>query len=363
MNVSNGFSKIALSLGILAIAGGLAAWLWFGSRASSHYPRLVVISDNLHQGDSRAALDVAREVIGSPTVAPEAKAAAAINTATVPYDLSGSVEDARTSIRELKHIAADESLSRATRASAMNMLALWYAYSGNDRTVFKEIFGDEPYASQRVPGSRTASIRNIFLASYDVWPTSRAWIGIASSYISQLFGDETLSTDVRAQYLAETERYLREAEALTADERAFYRAYEETNLYAAFLYWKAYALGGLAYFQHGGYGEAYRQAYDELIAFLSEQGTPVQKRRLALVEWRYATYLLLVDNDAASARAQLEAAVSAVSQSPDPEADSLTRLVRSILADAKGAPNAPLVEKLNQTMAASPEFKAWVESL
>ena len=131
--------------------------------------------------------------------------------------------------------------------------------------------------------------------------------------------------------------------------------FEQSQGYAWGLYWRAYVLGGLAHFWGGTYDSEYEGAYSDAITFLETRGSSIQKKLLPAVYWRYALYLMLVEDDATTASKQLQKLMT----SPSGLSGFKVALkqMRELPSTAIGR------QQLNITTSASTEFKNFVDSI
>lgn len=345
-------SEIVSIIGLLLLIGAIwaFAYLYTPSEPSK-------VLDQRAVGDYEGALLTASELQNSPGLSVDEKAIAKINATTVRYTLSGNIQDAIQSIRELKQIAADTNLSLETRAAADYAIANWFTLSGDNLEVYKEIFSGKPYESY-LNNCKSCSYRALLKATYKKAPQANAAFLIASSFIKTAFNET--DTDRIGRLVAEADRYLKEGRDLVAG-----GAQIDTSLngYVSNLYWDAYTTAGLAFFGRTEYKAEYRAKYDALISFLRTNGTVDQKRMLATALWRYGHFVMIIEDDKNLARQMFAQAVTEANASITAQSNSLTALMRYMKAQRAAGHRSTGILNLERAMEISPEFKAYIDSI
>lgn len=308
--MSHSASKIAIVLALVVALG--AAWWFFlgGGGTQAIQPTVMGL---LQKGDVKGAAALYQEILNSPTSTPQTLSYAtrgnvSLYSVTNTYTTSDIVE----SIRRLKSLTANQSLSAEDRAGNINVLARLYRQSMLDHSIANEIFSDEPYRSLQVASSSINSLQNLYGLSIRTYPTARAEMAMASLYADRLLTDNARTASNRDALLEKGEQYLKQAEALSAQELAKGgQGYTLLPDYPSYLIDRAYAIGGFAVIAGAPYTTSYKDAYEELIAFLKDADQAVFKTYLGGTYWHYAVFLSAMGEPDQAVKAALDASADA----------------------------------------------------
>ena len=353
---------------ILALLGAWYFWVHFQQSTSSgmqsqdvrNLETVKSITSYANAGDYNSALQAYEKVVNSATTTPDVRAQAAINGSHLAYLTTGDISYLIGSIQELKRSVAQPSLGAYIQAKSIMHIAQWYAMSGYNDAIYTEIFKDDPYRQYIItpdtPSNRRASIRKLLLWSYDIMPLYRTGAAISKSYTA----DALLATDATSKNknVENAELYLARANDAVAKEGSTVTS-DNVNERGFYLYDRAFVVGTLASLGASPYKEQYRQAYTDVFDFFRDNSAIIDTTDLPITHWRFAEYLLQIDNDVDDARIQLKEAVTLAEADPFKAKNSLVTTIKSI----KTGTNATSKASLNKLMSISPEFKAFVAGL
>lgn len=286
--------------------------------------------DRVQSGDYEGASDIMWELVQDETADPEQRARAVWNGAGSNYKVTGEIEDALASIKELKKIAVDEQVSPRMRAQMIsNMAGMYYGSTGRHPLVFEEMFAGEPFSQYRVPGEAYLSIQNLLKLAHQTYPTSNTAIKLAQWYVVEPFQDDTLSEADITSYIVEARRYLDEAATLAEEHMASGELSEDSRRYASNLYWSNFINTGIAYLEDAPNKLEYRQNHEEVIAFLKASPNNEVKQYLPYVHWHYANWLVKFENDTEAAHTQLRHVVEFMQSDPKPEVTEFAKFIEN----------------------------------
>lgn len=361
----------------LVLALVFALMLLYNPRDTSQVQSVETITDSVEftqsqseevvrkkrEGDFAEALSTYQRELQTATSS-SARESLLLVGSTLPYMVSGDIEDAFSSIKELKSLAADSSASPFARASSVLLIARWYALSGYDNRVFDAVFRDEPYKSLRVQnglgGDRGDSIRKLFKYSYEISPTYSAAISTAKSHVTRLYWNQ--SVGYGTQQDAERLVLLVEKNLAIADDLVARGSREQPadrDVYNAYLAERAYVIAGLAHFKGEPYVRQYKQSYENVFAS-AQSPSELTDNALAYIRFWFAMHLVEIDNDQGSARVQLEMAAGTAQSDVVGAENSLTTQIRQ-LKRGIGAEELPV--PLTEMLKTSSDFKAFYESV
>ncbi len=339
---------------VIAVVG--AGWYTLQSR-----PVTVGVLEALYANDPLTAIEAGRRVVASDTASYEEKAQSLILTTLLSYSTDGDVEHTLRDVAVLKDIVTDPRFAPITRAQALNTLGMLYERTNRNTVIFDAIFSGEPYESTLLKENeggtvlKNPSLIALFKASYDLEPTASAAINTASQSVRDIYMFPSMPASVKSARLTDAKVYVEYATSLTARERLSDPAYEKRYTYGQYLRQRAYVLAGLADFLPEEYQGGYRAAYETAISELSSSNIHSVSEQLPHVRWYYASFLLALESDEVAARLQLQGLLNEVTPG-----DGFVEFI----AEIKALPTSTsLSDRLNATRAASPEFKAYVDSI
>ncbi len=269
-------------------------------------------------------------------------------------------------IRDLKSVVADTDIEPKTRAEALYVLGAAYDIDGLNDDLYREVYSTEPYASMKIRVSRSRTALQVYEWSYSIYPLSRTALSIALMHVRDVmrirYADSQLNKPVDPQKaLNLTEEYLLNAELLQATESKEPR-YQPGISDLAYRYWRTFLIGDLALLKGGDYTKQYRGEYEMLIQSFEQNGENNQEmtQYLNFAYWNYATMLVLIDKDNATAKVQLEKLVKHV------QADRFYNVNQfvSVMKSYKNEPRVDLNSKSLKFLGdISPAFKKFVEDI
>ena len=354
---------------ILVLVAVLGVWWYAPSNSTNAVPfsqsvgSIRPVSANAYQGNFQAAVERYQSISSSATSTPLVRALATNAAAFLPYAVTNNPADAAASIQSLKELVADSSLPSPIRAKAVLRLAQWYGVSNYDTTIFDDVFTGDSYAQYRVVGdtedARMNSVLKLLLRSFQIYPKHRTAIYIAKIYAGEAMDSTDASTTKADVYNAE--QYLTTAEALAAHFTATTPeiTVDSVTEQEAYLYDHADVIGMLAMLNVSPYTTEYRKNYQDLFSFVQQWPDANLQSYLPIAYFEYADALLSVDNDAASAKVQLQQSMDLVSSGQQPAKSRLAVEIQRI--QKNDSPNE--MKLLDGLLNLSSQFKSFVDSI
>jgi hypothetical protein len=358
--MSRSILKILSVVIFLGAAFG-TAW-WFLQRDAQTEVTDQSMMAQLRDGKIGEAATLYGKILESPGSSPEVISNATKDNITL-YSITNtySTSDIIESIRALKRLIADEGIDLEVRADNISALARLYRLSMFNDEVSKELFSEEPYASLLVASSSVISLQNLYGLSFKTFPTPRAAMSMASFYTDRLLGDYKSKEEQLDYYIQRTKFYLQQAESLSAEKlSADGNSYLLSPAYASYLIDRAFTIGGLAVVVGTPYTDLYKDAYEELLAFLLDVDHAVFKTYIGGTRWHYAVFLSVMGEPSEMVKRELDAAADAYAARPSLEFENMVRTYtrRPELLSINFA-----VRKLFEIAPLSPKFSAFLDQI
>src|SRR3989344_6437415 len=128
-------------------------------------------------GDSEKAEAEAKAFLQDKTIADSGYIGALAVLADATIKNATDADGVVRGVRILKRLYAEAELYPYARAVAVNkMISVMFA--AQNKTVFDEVFRDEPFKSLRAAGDATASIENLANYSIGIFPTADGYLAL-----------------------------------------------------------------------------------------------------------------------------------------------------------------------------------------
>lgn len=289
------------------------------SEQSSYSTRQLVeyadlIGPSIRTGDNEQAIEAINLVLNNKEQFPMgAKARAAFNVG-VSYTETGDFADVIRTLQEYKTSIDDPATSDKWRARTLNNLAFAYCGYGRDERIMDEIFKDGVYADilDQEGGDAMAAGKKLLEWSYSIYPTPRAAALIARDAAMEAAQIEGNSPR-KEQLIQTAERYLAEGAQLATAELARtegrQNSYSNSRRYFSYLHWRNFTRATLAVAGVQKYRDSYRRDYEDLFAFMPEQGLANTKEYESSCYMMYGYFLDNIDGDTELAQEYFERAV------------------------------------------------------
>ena len=328
----------------------IVALLVYGTFFSRQYESVALMVGSIRSGDYQGALESYNRITGNPQTSADERALAILNTVSIRYQISGSIDDLLLDVRDMKREIQNSEVSPTIRANMLTELAMRYSASGKDPAVFSEIFEqNDSFSEYLVSGDPDASIFNIVEWSYNVIPTSYAAMYLATAYSWSAF-IEPNQTDTAEQYYKDAERLL---------EQELASGYNSTKSarYAIYLFWHAIVSDRLAQQKGEPYTtENARKEFSDLFTFIEEEDSvPLKEKLLTYARLYYAIYIAA---DASEATVVLDKLAGDLVALRSPDTNSTILFMRNEYRN-----NSIWWRDIERGMSVSPDFNSVVRQL
>lgn len=260
-----------------------------------------LIGPSIRSGDNTQAVKAINTVLDSADQFPvEARARASYN-AGIAYTESGDFNDVIATLEAYKASISDPETSDKWRARTLNNLGFSYCGYGRDQRIPEVIFKDGVYADILAQSNGDAMLagKKLFEWSYSIYPTPRAAVLLARDSAMQAV--QTKSAKERTAYIATAEKFLKEGATLASSELAQtegrQNSYSNSRRYFSYLHWRNFTRATLAIAGVEKYAQTYRRDYEDLFAFMVEQGLENTKEYESSCYMMYGYFLETLDKD------------------------------------------------------------------
>lgn len=323
-----------------------------------------LIGPSVRSGDNEQAVQAINLVLDNKEQFPvEAKSRAAFNSG-VTYTASGEFADVIRTLQEYKASIDNPDTSDKWRARTLNNLAFAYCGYGRDDRIMEEIFKDGVYADilAQEGGNAMAAGKKLFEWSYSIYPTPRAAVLLARGAAMEAAQIEGNSTK-KEQLIQTAERFLAEGAQLATAELARtegrQNSYSNSRRYFSYLHWRNFTRATLAVAGVQKYRDTYRRDYEDLFAFMPEQGLENTKEYESSCYMMYGYFLENIDGDTELAQEYFDKSVD-VSENYDNGTNYFEVFVRNMAAN----PGDDFLSDVYRfTYDNSERFKNYVDSL
>ena len=274
-----------------------------------------LIGPSIRSGDNQQALVAIDTVLEQPGQFPAGARARAAYNSGIAYTESGDFQDVVTTLAAYKASIDDPETSDKWRARTLNNLGFAYCSYGRDPRIPGAIFGDGTYAEilEEEGGDAMAAGKRLLEWSFDIYPTPRAAVLLARD--AAMRAVQTQDADVRNTAIEEAEAYLKEGATLAASEIARtegrQNSYSNSRRYFSYLHWRNFSRATLALAGVEKYAQTYRRDYEDLFAFMGEQGLENTKEYESSCYMMYGYFLEHIDGDTDLAQSYFSKSVDA----------------------------------------------------
>ncbi|HUO50668.1 MAG TPA: hypothetical protein VMU25_03870 [Candidatus Paceibacterota bacterium] len=308
-------------------------------------------------GNNTEALAQYQTIESDASKSAEDEALAAINISGVAFSQSGNINDVLQEIQTMKAIVLNPAVAAPERATAMSILANEYNISGNNPTVFAEVYKDAPFNTYLVPGDPALSALNMQKASYDIRHTSTAAIYVAYLAAGQYFV-KNLDASTSAMYISLATDYLSKADITALAESKASAFYPQSTKYVIYRAVRAQTIGRLALQKVQPFTTNYRTEFDQFFTITQALHSTAAMDATLSVRFQYAK-VLAADSDAADAKTQLDQLAQELGALTSPSGYSFVASLKTEHAN----PTGPTWQSVLKMEKISPAFKAAVDSL
>ncbi len=316
------------------------------------------LAEYRREGNFEATLQELKKIKSSPLKDVNEKALAIIGSTNVKFSMTGDTKTLLEEIDNMKKVSLDPAVDLRVRVEALGTLSAAFCRSGRDPLIFAELYKDEPFRSYLAPGDPDLSARHLAEWSYGQRPTSFAAIRITRWYSEQMLENTDPSSKTRAQYAAETKKYLQSADKLAESELSRTPALSQSIPYIAYRMWRAVAIGRLAAVEGEPYKSQYKDEFEGLFSFIDGLNNVGAREYEYLGRHFYADLLLRIDSDTPAAKEQLNILVRELRALPNPDVVTYVRFLRN---ENRSNPNGYLWRSVKNMMSASSDYKVTVE--
>jgi len=295
-----------------------------------------LIGPSVRSGDNKQALDAINLVLENKEQFPVGARSRAAYNVGVSYTESGEFDDVIRILQEYKASINDGTVSDKWRARTLNNLGFAYCGYGRDSRISEEVFKDGAYATILVEeeGNTMAAGRRLFEWSYEIYKTPRAAVLLARDAAMKAVQTDNGST--KAALIEKAEKYLAEGAQLATGEIARTQgrqnSYSNSRRYFSYLHWRNFTRATLAVAGVEKYKDNFRRDYEDLFAFMGEQGLENTKEYESSCYMMYGYFLDTIDGDTELAQEYLDRSVE-VSENYDNGTNYFEVFIRNMAAD------------------------------
>jgi tetratricopeptide (TPR) repeat protein len=322
--------------------------------------QLNVLLDKTRRGDYEGAVEIYNQVINS-NPNPGELAYAVRNSAVPRYKATGDMEIYIASIRDMKAVVGDKSVSLRNRIQVLNSLAGSFSQSGEEPLIYQEIYSGEPYSQFVVPGDPIATTRNLYEWGYTAYPTAKAGIAIAGLYVRDVINNPDMNASVRSDYIAKSKQYIVESAALIKREEALQDP--ESNQLAGYKVWRAFAIGALAYLGEEPYVSQYKNEYKQLESDFSKISNVEALQYKPFGHWMYATFLLLNNSNDKEIVNEVNKSVDFYNNDSNNSVNEFAEYMRNWKDKKEFANDDFMAREVLTLMSLSPKFSDFIENI